>query len=237
MLRKNSSTMSSKPAILPSVVSLAAGFVQSVFLLVLAYVLIGCGYRFDVGGPGPRIGGAAALDDGKPLVRLVVRDFINRTFQNNLEFKYTTFLKQELASAGGARVVSEDTQADFLLKGEIVSIGTPSLTFTASETREGRVTVMVRVTVENRKTGEIVWGKTSSGTGEFFINQVSGTGIGADELQANQVLQDRALEQAGQRVAESLADDFWLARDQGVFDSMPKLTPQPEPGGRAPGLS
>jgi len=166
-----------------------------------------------------------------------VRDFINRTFKSNLEFKYTTFIKQELTAVGGAQVVAEEAQADFLLKGEIVSVGTPSLTFTASQTREGRVNVVVRVTVEDRKTGRLVWGKTATGTGEFFINQVSGTGIGADELQTNQVLQDRALEQAGQRMAESLADDFWIARDQGIFSDRRGSAPQLNQVAPNPGIS
>ena len=103
-------------------------------------------------------------------------------------------------------------------------MSTSSLTFSGTQTREGRVHVVLRVTVEDRKNGKIVWGKTSSGMGEFFINQTAGVGISNDELQTNQVLQDRALEQAGRRVTESLAEDFWMARDQGLFDEKPKTS-------------
>jgi len=151
-----------------------------------------------------------------------VRDLLNRTLQTNLEFKYAKYLRQELVSVEGVQVLPEERQADFLLKGEIVSVATSASAFSVSQTREGRVNVVVRVTVEDRKTGKIVWGKTTTGTGEFYVNQVSGSGIGTDELQTNQVLLDRALEQAGQRVAESLADEFWIARDQGAFvNSLP----------------
>lgn len=224
--------MSSKCSVLPVCGSPAERWLQGILLLIFACLVVACGYRFDVEGPGPRIGGEAAPDDGRPLVRLVFRDFINRSFHSNLEFKYATFIRQELTSVGGAQVVPEEAQADFLLKGEIVSVGTPSLTFTASQTREGRVNVVVRVTVEDRKTGKIVWGKTATGTGEYFINQVSGTGISTDELQTNQLLQDRALEQAGQRAAESLADEFLIARDQGIFDN--GTNPRPGQNGIAP---
>ena len=237
MLRKSSLIMSSKHVVLPPPGPPVARWAQKTLLVTMACLVVGCGYRFDVEGPGPGIGSGAGLDDSRPLVRLVVRDFINRTFQSNLEFKYTTFIRQELTAIGGTQVVAEEAQADFLLKGEIVSVGTPSLTFTASQTREGRVNVVVRVTVEDRKTGRIVWGQTATGTGEFFINQVSGSGIGSDELQTNRVLQDRALEQAGQRVAESLADDFWIARDQGVFDDKAKLVPKSGRVTPAPGVS
>ena len=213
------------PSLLAGNWSLAGRSVHGILLLICASVWVGCGYRFDVEGPGPRIGGGADREDGRPVVRLVMGEFINRTFQSNLEVKYASYIRQELTAVGGAKVMLEGRQADFLLKGEIVSIETPSLTFTTSQTREGRVNVVVRVTVEDRRTGRLVWGNTATGVGEFFINQVSGPGIGSDELQTNQVLQDRALEQAGQRVAESLADEFWMARDQGLFDEGPMEKP------------
>ena len=212
-------------------------FGQWSLLLIIACLSVGCGYRFDVEGPGPRIGGGSTPEDTRPLVRLVVRDFINRTFQSNLEFKYTNFIRQELTAVGGAQVVPEETQADFLLKGEIVSVVSTPLAFTGSQTQEGRVNVVVRVTVEDRKTGRIIWGKTATGTGEFYVNQTVGAGIGTDELQTNQVLRDRALEQAGQRMAESLADDFWVARDQGTFDDRRTLPLQPEFNAPTPGIS
>ena len=96
MLRKSSSTMLSNRLVLPLTDSLVARWVQKILLLTVVCLVVGCGYRFDVEGPGPRIGGGAGLDDSRPLVRLIVRDFINRTFQSNLEFKYTTFIRQEL---------------------------------------------------------------------------------------------------------------------------------------------
>jgi hypothetical protein len=47
-------------------------------------------------------------------------------------------------------------------------------------------------------------------------------------LQFNRVLQDRAVEQAGQLVASDLADRFWGAKDQGKFQpSEGKEVPSP----------
>ena len=54
-----------------------------VFVLMLLVVLPGCGYQFSVEGPGPRIGGGPDLQKEGPLVRLVIRDLLNRTFQSN----------------------------------------------------------------------------------------------------------------------------------------------------------
>ncbi len=182
----------------------------------LSLLLSGCGYRFAVEGSGPRIGGGS-VGDGRPLVQLAIRDFINRTFQSDLEFKYTKYMRQEFAISSGAKVLYEEGQADFVMKGEIVSVNVPALTFSTTVARESRVNVVVRVTVEDRKTGRIVWSDTATGTAEYFLNQSSDTEPSQDQLQFNQVLQDRALEQAGKDVAEILAADFWDARDQGTF--------------------
>lgn len=193
------------------------------FVMSLNLLVAGCGYRFSVEGMGPRIGGGAVQASG-PLVPLIIRDFLNRTFHSNLEFKYTKYIRQEFAASSGANVVYEDGQADFVMKGEIVSVTVPTVTFSTTQAREGRVNVVVKVTVEDRSTGRIVWSDTGTGTATFFVNQSSNTVTGQDQLQFNQVLQDRALEQAGQNVAEILAADFWDARDLGTFS----------PGGKKP---
>ncbi len=208
-----------------------SGYVLLTFVLVISLNLVmsGCGYRFTVEGMGPRIGGGAIQDRG-PLVPLIIRDFLNRTFHSNLESKYSKYMRQEFAASSGAKVVYDDGQADFVMKGEIVSVNVPTVTFSTTQAREGRVNVVVKVTVEDRKTGQVVWTDTATGTAEFFVNQSSDTETGQDQLQFNQVLQDRALEQAGQDVAEILAADFWDARDQGLF-SPGGNTPVAQPSG------
>ena len=196
------------------------------FVMSLNLLVAGCGYRFSVEGMGPRIGGGAVQASG-PLVPLIIRDFLNRTFHSNLEFKYTKYIRQEFAASSGANVVYEDGQADFVMKGEIVSVTVPTVTFSTTQAREGRVNVVVKVTVEDRSTGRIVWSDTGTGTATFFVNQSSNTVTGQDQLQFNQVLQDRALEQAGQNVAEILAADFWDARDLGTFSPVGKKPVRP----------
>lgn len=187
-----------------------------VCLLLLSLIVSGCGYRFSVEGVGPQLGGGGAEITG-PLVPLMIRDFLNRTFHSNLEFTYSKYMRQEFAASSGAKVFYEEGQADFIMKGEIVSVAVPAIAFSTSEARESRVNVVVRVTVEERKTGRLVWSNTATGTATFYVNQSSDNETGQDQLQFNQVLQDRALEQAGQDVAETLSANFWDARDQGTF--------------------
>ena len=184
---------------------------------VLLSFLSGCGYRFSVEGAGPTIGGGGERSATGPSISLAIRTFINHTFHPNLEYKYTNYTRQEFTSSSGARVVFEETEADYLLKGAIESVTIPSLTFSPDGTRESRVIVVVRATVQDRKSGKIVWNQSATGVGEYFVGSSSDTGSSTDTLQFNQVLQDRALEQAGQQAAQQLADDFWAAQDQGTF--------------------
>ena len=192
-----------------------------ILLLVLSILVVGCGYRFSVEGPGPTVGGATVSRSQGPPVRIVVQEFANKTFHPNLESIYTSFVQQQLATTGGVEVLYDQTMGDLLMKGEIVSVTIPSLTFSATETQESRVTVVVRVTVERRQTGTIVWGHTARGSGEFFVGGSPDIGGGEASLQFNQVLQDRALEQAGQRIAESIAANFSIARDKDVLKADP----------------
>jgi hypothetical protein len=159
---------------------------------------------------------------------LVIRDLLNRTFQSNLEFAYTRYIREQFAVSSGAQVVAEDAQADYVMTGEIASVTIPSLTFSAGQTRERRVNVVVRITVAHRQTGKSLWTETARGAGEFFVNRAPDVEARQDQIQFNRVLQDRALEQAGQDVAEMLAAAFWAARDQGVFSQAQTPSPSSE---------
>ena len=201
-----------------------------VFVSTLFVVLPGCGYRFSVEGPGPRIGGGSAPEQEGPPVRLVIRNLRNRTFQSNLEFVYTRYMREQFAVSSGAQVVADDAQAEYVMTGEIVSVTIPSLTFSAGQTRERRVNVVVRVTVVHRETGRNLWTETATGTGEFFVNRAPDVEDRQDQIQFNRVLQDRALEQAGQEAVERLAAAFWHARDQGIFSKSDSPSPSSSTG-------
>jgi len=176
----------------------------------------GCGYQFTVEGPGPVIGGGAGIVAQGPPVRLAMHTLKNNSFEPNLEFKYTRYLRQAMQSAGSAEFVDDDASADFILEGAILSVTLPSLAFSRTTTQESRVMVRVAVSVKDRKTGKTRWSQAGSGTAEFFVGATS-TGDAETGLQFNRVLQDRAVEQAGQLVAADLADRFLGAMDQGKF--------------------
>ena len=172
------------------------------------------------------IGSGVPVTKG-PVVKLAIDPLENRTFEPNLELKYSGYLRQEFRVSSGAEVVENVKDADFLLNGAIESVSLPSLTFTQNQTQESRVSVRVKVEVKNRRTGKILWVQTANGTAEFFVSATPETGGGQSGLQFNRILQNRALEQAGQFVAEDLSDRFLFAREQGVFQVSSKKTKEP----------
>lgn len=179
--------------------------------LCLSLVLLsGCGYQFRVEGAGPTIGGAAATSSSTvPPPRLVVRTLENKSFEPNLEARFTNYLRHEFSSGSGAQVVPDTEAADLVLTGQIISVGIPTLSFSLTTTLESRAEVTVAVKVEETRTKRVVWTQTAKGSSEFYVTP---------DLQFNRVLQNRAVEQAGRFIAEDLASRFLLQLESGQLE-------------------
>jgi Lipopolysaccharide-assembly len=161
--------------------------------------LAACGYQFQVEGPGPTIGSGPSAIETSNRPRIAIPLFENNSFEPNLEVKYTAYTRHEFAAGSGAQVVTASEEADLILKGLIITVILPTLTFDINRTLETRTTVYVNVSVQERQTGKMVWNQTVTASSEFFVT---------DDLQFNRVLQTRALEQAGRLIAEDLAARF-----------------------------
>ncbi len=177
--------------------------------LVLLATLAGCGYQFRVEGAGPTIGSAAVPASTVPPPRLVVRTLENKSFEPNLEARFTNYLRHEFSSGSGAQIVPDTEAADLVLSGQILSVGIPSLSFSMTTTLESRAEVTVSVTVTETRTKRIVWMQTAKGSSEFYITP---------DLQFNRVLQNRAVEQAGRFIAADLASRFLLQLESGQLE-------------------
>jgi outer membrane lipopolysaccharide assembly protein LptE/RlpB len=159
-----------------------------------------CGYQFRVAGQGPTIGGGGApITPKADAPTLAIINFQNRSTEPNLETKYTAYTRQEFATASGAQVTTGAGPSDLVLKGQIIAVIVPTLTFTLQQTIESRVTVYVNATIEKTGTKQIIWSQLVTASMEFFVT---------NDLQFNRVLQTRALEQAGRFVAQDLATRF-----------------------------
>lgn len=174
----------------------------------------GCSYQFRVEGAGPTIGGTSRSTVQGSAPRLAVRPLVNRSFEPNLETRYTNYVRHEFSVGSGAQVVADMEGADLVLSGEILSVSVPTLSFSQTATTESRTEVVIHLDVEDVKTNKKIWSQTAKGASEFFITQ---------DLQFNRVLQNRALEQAGRFAAADLAGRFLLYLESGQW----VLTQQP----------
>jgi len=185
--------------------------------LSLSLSLSACGYQFRVEGAGPTIGGATAVSSStSPPPRLVVQTLENKSFEPNLETRYTNYLRHEFSSGSGAQIVADSEAADLVLSGQILSVIMPTLSFSQTTTLESRTEVVVTVKVEETRTKRVVWTQTSKGASEFFVTT---------DINFNRVLQNRALEQAGRFIAEDLASRFLLQVESGQL-AKPTLRPE-----------
>ena len=181
--------------------------------LALLAVLTGCGYQFRVEGAGPTIGSATATSSStSPPPRLVVRTLENKSFEPNLETRYTNYLRHEFSSGSGAQIVTDTEAADLVLSGQILSVIVPTLSFSQTTTLESRAEVVVIVKVEETRTNRLVWAQMAKGASEFYVTP---------DLQFNRVLQNRALEQAGRFIAEDLASRFLFQLESGQLAKPP----------------
>lgn len=174
-------------------------FYHFTFSFCLAAILAACGYQFRVAGQGPTIGGGGPTAPKADSPTLTVINFQNRSTEPNLETKYAEYTRQEFATGSGAQVITGSGPSDLILKGQIISVIVPTIAFTLQQTLESRVTVYVNAIIENTKTNQIIFAQTLTASSEFFVTR---------DLQFNRVLQTRALEQAGQFIAQDLASRF-----------------------------
>ncbi len=169
-------------------------------------LLAGCGYQFRVEGAGPTIGGANPSASQEPTPRLAIQLLVNKSFEPNLEARYTNYLRHEFSSGSGTEVVPDSESADLVLTGEILSVSLPTLSFSQTTTLESRAEVMMMVKIEETRTKKVVWLQRSKGSSEFYVTS---------DLQFNRSLQNRAMEQAGRFAAADLAARFLLHVESG----------------------
>lgn len=170
-------------------------------MLLVTALVSACGYQFGMEGPGPTIGGAAAPQPDGQAPRVSIVNLLNNTAEPNLDVKFTNYLRQEFSTGSGAQVVNSQDAADYVLKGTIISILIPTLSFSQFQTLESRVEAIVMLQAEDVRKKKLVWAQMSQGASEFFVT---------NDLQFNRVLQTRALEQAGRFIASDLSSRFQL---------------------------
>ncbi len=154
------------------------------FLLLAATVVAPAGCAYHLGGTKPGVR------------RIAIPVFVNRTFEPLVDRRVTTFVQRAFIEDGRWEVVNASGAADFVLQGQVTGVALTPLSFDRSgRVTEYRVQITVDVEVVPAK-GAAVWsGKGLTATAEYLV---------FPDVTATRISQDRATEEASQRLAEDL---------------------------------
>ena len=158
-------------------------------VLLSALLLLPAGCAYHLGGVGK--------DKAK---RIVIPVFVNRTFEPLVDKRVTTFVQRAFVEDGRWEVVNAPGTADLILRGQVTGLGLTPLSFDrAGRVTEYRVQITVDVELVSPK-GAAVWsGKGLTATAEY---------LALSDVIATRSNHDRAIEEAGQRLALDLASRF-----------------------------
>lgn len=159
---------------------------------ILLVFIYGCGYRF--------LGQNISDTQSK---KIAVPTFYNDTFEPLIGKKITGFIKEELVSNGGLRVVNDPSMADLTLTGRVTNYSLIPISFTEdNRVREYRVSIIIDIyftgktdNPEQKEKGNIWTEKGRGVTAEFLTT---------DDISANRAAEDRAIEEAAKLFAEDI---------------------------------
>lgn len=133
-------------------------------LLVLAFLLPGCGYHLR---------GQVAPPAGVHTV--AVPTFSNRTYEPGLELSFTEQLRREVLNGKGLELVTDRAHADAVVSGEILSfravptvlVKPPKFPQDRRLPTRYRAILEVKVSLVSTGTGEVLWEDVLEGTEEY----------------------------------------------------------------------
>lgn len=115
--------------------------ILTLFITLLASVTFSCGYRIGMSKP-------------SGMQSIALRTFENETFRRGLDLQLTELIGEEIISRSSLRL-AEESQADCLLKGKILSVqDLVLLNGPFAEVREGAVRVAIEVDLFDRRLGK-----------------------------------------------------------------------------------
>jgi len=167
---------------------------QFMGVVLLVWLLAGCGYHFT--GAGPSI---------YPQIRSVYVDtFMNRTSEANADNIFRTAFSSQIVQSGQFKLAASRGEADAVFRGSILSLQAAPLAYrTSNLTAEDRITVVLELFFEDRQSGRIVWSNPSFvGTGDYPV-----TTVGVTESSRRNALTKLASD-AAERAYRLMMSDF-----------------------------
>jgi hypothetical protein len=167
---------------------------MAVWALLAPLLLAGCGYSL-VGGRG-----SFARD-----VRTIFVDvFTNNTSEANAENIFRVAFNNQIVQYGHFKLAQTADEADAIFRGTVVNLNAAPLSFQAGNiSAENRITVTLRLSLEERATGKLLWSNDAfSGTQDYRV-----TNVGATEISRRDALTKLANDSA-ERAYRLMMSDF-----------------------------
>jgi Lipopolysaccharide-assembly len=136
-------------------------------VLLLAFLLTGCGYHFTVSG-----------DSAYPAIRTVFVDvFTNRTSEAYAESIYRTAFINRFVQDGRFKLAGSRGEADAVLHGTVKNLLTYPLAYQAGNlSAQNRLALTLELSFEERQSGRILWSNSAfSAVGDYPVTTVGET--------------------------------------------------------------
>ncbi|MBP8980575.1 MAG: LptE family protein [Syntrophobacterales bacterium] len=136
-------------------------------MIVVLFVLTGCGYRFSPGGE--------HIDPG--IRKVFLEPFGNRTSEANVEDTFRLAMTDQFVKGKRFQIVDGEDEADALVRGTVKALATTPLSYrTTNLAAEERMTLTVELTFEERRTRKIIWkDENFTGAQEYPVASLSDT--------------------------------------------------------------
>lgn len=131
-------------------------------LLIPSLFALGCGYHFS--------GGGEHID--RAIQDVFVDNFDNRTTEANIENYIRNSFIDQMRRGARFKIVSSKKLSDAVLTGSINRIATSHVSYAATDVaKEDRVTITMKLTFEEIKTGKVIWASENfTGKEEYTVS-------------------------------------------------------------------
>ena len=136
-------------------------------LLAMVLLLAGCGYRF-----------AGGEDNIDPTIQTIfVETFGNQTSEAQVANFFQSAFASQFVQRGRFRLAANRGEADAICRGTVLNLQTSPLSYRASNlAAEERMTVTLAVTLEDNKSGQVLWTNAGFvGTGDYPVTAAGAT--------------------------------------------------------------
>ncbi len=157
--------------------------------LCVCLTVFGCGYS---------VANTRLSDDYRTIA---IPAFKNESFEQEVQIRVTNLLIREMEADGRLRVVDDPGSADLVLRGAITGFEAHAISFSTDDNiGQFKITLVARATLEDTKTGRVIWQDDNLRGSDFY--ETLGGRTRAEGL-------DEAVENLVETLIYECFDSYW----------------------------